>query len=295
MQGYLIKEYRPLGKVCARLVYFISFPFGLFCIMDDEMSVKYVWLEPAAFLTDIDFQMMNAEQRGVYWSIILYLYANNGKIDLNDNTDITLLQTKVSVLAIISNCQKVGSDWDTVWGKIRHKFKITGNILTHKRVTEELERAENYKKLKSEAGKKGMQKRWGDNTDITKVSKGKVSKGKESTKNTYMEFVFLTDEEHEKLVRLFSEQGTKDRIAALNDYIGSKGKKYKSHYHTILTWDRKNGNSEQPKKLQLFPIKGKNCNVQGCNLPAVYKDSSGSYDSYACAEHMPDKVKKLYA
>jgi len=28
-------------------------------------------------------------------------------------------------------------------------------------------------------------------------------------------------------------------ITKLNNYIGSKGKKYKSHYHTILNWSRR--------------------------------------------------------
>ena len=46
--------------------------------MDDTMGkIKFVYFEPAAFLTDIDFQMMNAEQRGVYTSIIFYLHCNN--------------------------------------------------------------------------------------------------------------------------------------------------------------------------------------------------------------------------
>ena len=33
-----------------------------------------------------------------------------------------------------------------------------------------------------------------------------------------------------------------DKIDTLNNYIGSTGKKYKSHYHTILSWDRRNSN-----------------------------------------------------
>ncbi len=133
-------------------------------------KIKYVQLEPAAFLIDIDYQLMTAEQRGIYCSIIFYLYCNNGKIELNHNGDITLLQTQGGILATISGCPKIGAEWDAVWSKIAHKFKMTGNILTHKRVTEELDRAENYIKSKSEAGKKGMKTRWGDNKDITKVS-----------------------------------------------------------------------------------------------------------------------------
>ena len=47
-------------------------------------------------------------------------------------------------------------------------------------------------------------------------------------------------------------------------------------------------------KTKLYPIKGKTCGRSGCRMPAVYRDISGNYDNYACAEHMPDKVKALY-
>ena len=59
-------------------------------------------------------------------------------------------------------------------------------------------------------------------------------------KDKYLEFVKLSNPEHKKLVALFGEEGTAERIENLNDYIGSKGNKYKSHYHTILVWERKN-------------------------------------------------------
>lgn len=51
--------------------------------------------------------------------------------------------------------------------------------------------------------------------------------------------------------------------------------------------------SESRKKL--FPITGKTCSKSGCRMPAVYKDSSGNYDFYYCAEHMPESVKAVYS
>jgi len=48
------------------------------------------------------------------------------------------------------------------------------------------------------------------------------------------------EEEFEKLKTQFGEKGTNERIENLSQYIASKGKKYKSHYATILTWERKN-------------------------------------------------------
>jgi len=49
--------------------------------------------------------------------------------------------------------------------------------------------------------------------------------------------------------------------------------------------------SKDNKKQKLFPIKGKTCQ---CGMPAVYKDTSGNYDSYKCQECMPAKVKAKY-
>jgi len=143
-------------------------------------NIKYIQLEPAAFLTDIDFQMMDAEQRGVYCSIIFYLYCNGGIIELSDNTPITLLQDKYKKLAVISGCYKTGPDWTAIWSKIAHKFQITDNMLTHKRVTEELKKAEKFRITKQKAGLESAKKRWGDNTPITKERKLKLSKEKKS-------------------------------------------------------------------------------------------------------------------
>uniref|UniRef100_A0A6M3JJF1 Uncharacterized protein n=1 Tax=viral metagenome TaxID=1070528 RepID=A0A6M3JJF1_9ZZZZ len=64
-------------------------------------------------------------------------------------------------------------------------------------------------------------------------------------KNKFLDFVLLAPEEHTKLVVQFGEQGANDRIGRLNDYIGSKGAKYASHYHTILNWARKDQPTEK--------------------------------------------------
>ncbi len=62
-------------------------------------------------------------------------------------------------------------------------------------------------------------------------------------KKTYGEFsnVLLTDEQYQKLFEQFTEAGTKERIEHLSTGIASKGYKYKNHYATILSWERRNG------------------------------------------------------
>lgn len=61
-------------------------------------------------------------------------------------------------------------------------------------------------------------------------------------KNLFLEFVYLTEEEHQKLIERLGDKDTRAYIERLNNYLGSKGKKYKSHYHTILNWSNKDAN-----------------------------------------------------
>jgi hypothetical protein len=80
---------------------------------------------------------------------------------------------------------------------------------------------------------------------------------KNPLKKTYLEFVHLTDEEHEKLLERLGEKNTKEMIERLNNYIGSKGKRYKSHYHTILNWCNKDGIGRKEDKPKIDPTVAK--------------------------------------
>ena len=51
--------------------------------------------------------------------------------------------------------------------------------------------------------------------------------------------VKLTPAEHTKLIETIGAEPTEKLIEQLNDYIASKGIKYKSHYHTILSWHKR--------------------------------------------------------
>lgn len=59
--------------------------------------------------------------------------------------------------------------------------------------------------------------------------------------------VFLTDAELEKLKNRFPDDW-QERIDNLGYYIGSTGKAYKSHYLTILNWERKNSGSSNTRR-----------------------------------------------
>ncbi len=60
--------------------------------------------------------------------------------------------------------------------------------------------------------------------------------------------VFLTVEEKGKLKLKMGEKKAAEYIQKLENYVGSKGKKYKSHYHTILSWWQKDGKPRDPVK-----------------------------------------------
>ena len=78
---------------------------------------------------------------------------------------------------------------------------------------------------------------------------GKVRLGKSKDKDIYGEFknVRLTPEEFKKLKERFPDFN--ERIEALSEYMRSKGKTYRDHYATILSWARKEEreNKDKPK------------------------------------------------
>ena len=69
-------------------------------------------------------------------------------------------------------------------------------------------------------------------------------------KNRHLDFVLLTDDEYNKLIEKYWKWVTERKIEDLNNYIGSKWKKYKSHYFTILEWLRK----DKVKPLEKKPV-----------------------------------------
>jgi hypothetical protein len=61
-------------------------------------------------------------------------------------------------------------------------------------------------------------------------------KAEKVKKYKYADSVTLTRDEYAKLCAEYSEEAAKEMIVILDNYKGSKGKKYKSDYKAILTW-----------------------------------------------------------
>jgi len=74
-----------------------------------------------------------------------------------------------------------------------------------------------------------------------------VNENKDKDKLLFLEFVKLTQTQHDDLIAKIGKNGTEDYIQRLNNYIGAKGKQYKSHYHAILSWWRKDGSPANAK------------------------------------------------
>lgn len=130
----------------------------------------------------------------------------------------------------------------------------------------------NYNPLANEKGKqkgKRVASKWqtsGKQVASQASKKGNIKEGikereegKES-KERYKDFVLLSQNEYKKLISQFGEKTTNHYIERLNNYIGSKGKSYKSHYYTLLNWIDKNQKGDkdgQASKRYAQPDTGK--------------------------------------
>ena len=81
------------------------------------------------------------------------------------------------------------------------------------------------------------------------------NKEKKEIKRAYGEFknVKLTEEEENKLKERFPN-AYKDYIERLSAYIAQSGKRYKSHYATILNWSRKDNQEQHKPKNEIKGI-----------------------------------------
>ena len=74
--------------------------------------------------------------------------------------------------------------------------------------------------------------------------------------NIYGEFknVKLKDEEYKKLEERFGKHRTDELIEELSTYMASKGKRYSSHYATLLNWGKKKAGEKNYKSKNITTI-----------------------------------------
>jgi len=146
--------------------------------MKSQSDLRYVQIQPSKDLLDVRFQMMTPAERGVYWTIKLYLYANGGKCPLDEE-----------MLAKVAGCE----NFLDIWEKIKDVFVIKDSTIRHKVVTKDLRKAKKFLQGQRKAGLRGAKKRWGRYSDpngeaIAKLSKGKLSKGKKNRESALSKF-----------------------------------------------------------------------------------------------------------
>ena len=92
---------------------------------------------------------------------------------------------------------------------------------------------------------------------LDKDSIGKVSTvSKDDTKVSFGELgkVRMTIQERDKLIERMGEKNVNILIDELDMYIASKGKKYSSHYATILAWARRRVEDHQNKTTKAVKL-----------------------------------------
>jgi len=145
-------------------------------------------------------------------------------------------------------------------GREEYEFRravIIGDFSRSERAREIYELCEEEFIARSEAGKKNARKRWkkssadGDtetldsltDKDERPVDGRATSKPSRTTppQNTYGEFqnVRMTTAEFEKFVQAEGADRANALIEELSSYLASSGKRYKSHYATLLNWGRR--------------------------------------------------------
>lgn len=107
-----------------------------------------------------------------------------------------------------------------------------------------------------------------DPPPLTPEQQKKVEKAK---KYKYADYVTLTKDEYLKLCTDYSEDGAKRMIQILNNYKGSKGKKYKSDYMAILNWVVDRYNEELQKNG--YRIKKQNPEDSGSTEGTGYRST----------------------
>jgi len=108
-----------------------------------------------------------------------------------------------------------------------------------------------------------------------KKKKSGVKKPPPSPRKKYLDSVFLTDLEHQKLQEAIGQKSLDDGIDRLDYSITVKGGKYKDHYKTLLNWHKRGyitgGNNGNGPERSTGPPKPKGATMGHClNCGKIY-------------------------
>ena len=118
---------------------------------------------PSEFLANPEVRVWNLETVGAFWILISYLWVSGGECEFN-----------LKVLARLFNVNKQNKA-AKLWDNIKIIFLLCDGIITNKRILEEMQKQARSRFMRQQAGKKGAQKRWGDDGNATVMPMAKNS------------------------------------------------------------------------------------------------------------------------
>lgn len=175
------------------------------------------------------------EGYGIFWALIERLRCEK--------------DSRLPVAIIPALARKINSSKEKIESVVNDfgLFVLKGDYFFSQR----LKRSMLEYKERSAKGRQSAMQRWGNAKAMRShckpnaIKERKVKKSKEKkikTKLKYLDFLTMTDSEYQSLISKYGKEATDEMMARLNDYIGSHGEKYKSHYHTIKNWFRREKN-----------------------------------------------------
>jgi biotin operon repressor len=161
-------------------------------------------------------------------------------IEVNRGSFITSLSTLAQETNMTKQQVRTAINKLQATGELTQKSHSKYSVIT-------INNYELYQDSNTQTNTQVTRKQHDSNTIATTNNKSKKETIKE-TKNKYGDSVLLTTNEYEALVDKLGIKVTQTYIERLDEYLGVKDKRYKSHYKVILSWYRRDSENK-PKWL----------------------------------------------
>jgi hypothetical protein len=149
---------------------------------------------------------------------------------LSTGTGLTIQQVRTSLNKLLST------------GELTHKSHSKYSVIS-------INNYEQYQESNTQPNKQVTNKQQTNNKQITTDNKDKKEIIKEKKKKIHTH-VFITQTEFDTLMHEYGAELVAGYVQRLDEYIGIKGVKYKSHYLVLRKWMRENPNPKWLSELK---------------------------------------------
>jgi hypothetical protein len=213
----------------------------------DKYKKKFIRSLPAAYKLLWDYICLDCNHAGIWEVDFEVAQLRLGKdITINEQEALKVFNTDELKIKVLNG----GSKWlvlpfiDFQYGELNPNNRVHLSVL----------------ELLKKEGIKGLVR------PLQGAKSKSKDKAKDSIKDKYGDFVLLTGLEFKALVDKFGEPKVKALIETMNNGINAKGYKYKSHYHALLNWEKREPiitSKEKPSQSQIrkIPQAKKDCDV----------------------------------